>query len=342
MTIFAILVFLCFGLCWFLSFVSWKTRNFPVSFLALVFLFLMLIAGCRLEGKDRFNYLSMIRDGTFQEINFRALRWVWSNLHLSYVQFFLVVATISLGAIWVYFCLSEVNIPDRFLAISVFISNYFIIHECVQIRVGLGIAFVLIAVMYRLRGNFLVAGLFYLISFCCHYSLGIICIMFLLGNSPITRKETIISLCILFISACLAIPRIGIASMFQFFPIPAIQEKVSIYVNSLTNAHRVFLNVQFLLRLATFFFVLIYMQKISSYRPYIAYFLRLSYCGLVTWLLFSDVKIMALRLSEIFFISDLYVIPSLAYGFQKPKLGKMAVGGCCMIYFIVNVLHHRI
>lgn len=297
---------------------------------------MIFFAGLRAEGVARdykFYVIVFEQVGSFADYIIDYKNWsFWEPLFyylVSFIKFFfdqyilfsfLTFAIIS-GAIKLFLIPKFSNYV--FLTLLLYYVTYFSIHEMTQIRVGISSAFFLLGIYYNFNKDYKKTIICATISIGFHYSaLLLFPVYFLSGRTINTRRYVfaiLVSFLFLFIKidAFQAVIDLGI---------PAISSKLSTYKNaSIISFSRINIKVNlfgivFISRLFLCLVILLFYNKI--YTDGNSIFLKMYCISIISLIVLStDTSGIAFRISELYGISEIFVLPLLVRLFKRRIIG---------------------
>ncbi len=256
----------------------------------------------------------------------------------SYIWLFIVYALLSIPLF--SYALQKLSLHPH-LSLSIWIANFFILQNLTQIRVAVSIAFFLWGLFFVLQKQ----KIRYLLCIVCasffHYSAIVLLLGVLFSNRPIKKYERYILLSLPIISFVFSI---GYIDIIDFIPIPYIQERIRQY-NSLSSFETEsinFFNIPYLLHLATYFLLLIKYQFLTAKISYLPLIIRIYACTIFFYLSLSFLPVLSTRISELFGIIEVLMIPSVSYAFLPQRYGILIVCIYAIAIFLFNVFYMQL
>lgn len=243
-----------------------------------------------------------------------------SSLELNVFAFFLIC---FLG-VAVKFHLMYKYSPDVGLSVLLFFTYLFLLQDMNQIRSGLAIGFIYLAMLSYFYGSNTRWLLFSILALCFHYSAIIVFLtpLFILKN--LTQKKLII---ILTLIACFSIFWIYLGLATKIMDIIAGIEptgKLRWYLNSLDNyavnpVKRLLPHFLFLIP------IILKYDLLYKKNPSVKFFIQLYLLYIISFLILSPIPVLAYRISDIFLFSSVFVLPSLFLVIKEKLFAKMLV-----------------
>lgn len=305
----------------FFSPIEFKGKQFIFWFFGLGFL---IIAGFRGEGvdKDYDNYMVMFNlPDFFVEPTF--------TLISSFVHTFLSSNILYLFFIYAAFgvtikCIAIKQLTELwFLSLVIYCSFFFMLHEMTQIRVGVSSAFLLLCIKPIYERNLKNFLIFATLGSLFHYSAILIFPLWFLKDLP-RRNLLIYSIPIAYL-----LYFIGIDLIFTI-PIPGIQEKIEIYkaLQELGGEEAEPINVfnlYMLTKIGIFYFMLYKYDVIILNNKYSPILMKIYCISLMAIPIFANTQAFGFRISELFGIVEIILIPLLYYSFKEIYFGRALV-----------------
>ena len=221
-------------------------------------------------------------------------------------------------------------------SLMLFVSIYFILGEMIQIRQAVAIGFLLMSVKYIYEKD---KGKFWLAFFggiCFHYSALAILPLYYLSPTKINKKAFLIALGICAVVGqvinygyIVKLLNIGLISTLYYI------KTANIDVSAIPP---VYLNIRMLIQVAICVFFWIYSDAISGFNKYALLYLKIYTIGLSIFLLFYSLPDLADRLSTMFIVAEIMLIP-LAIRIIKPEwVSKGVVMVIGLKYFSTSIV----
>ena len=307
-------------------------KVFP--FLCLVWLALSLIAAFRPENMaDRVNYVNFWNGWGSErfEIGFAtitdALRAITTNEYC----FLFVFASLS---IWLKIKAICRMSPLIWASLLIYIGNIFILHDMIQMRCAIASGLLLHAVYYlgnRDTKRFLIT---FGIAFLFHYSSLIILPLWFL-NPQRSYKYFYIGLIVF---AYIVGGILPVANWMQYLPITGLQNLWAMYEN-MDGDVNIFNAVQ-LGRTAICVFLFLFIDRIRACNKYAVLMVKIYAISIAVLVLFSSVQVIAFRVSELYQVVEIVLIPMIVYAVKgNIFLKRMAVFAVGLAFLLINVFY---
>lgn len=325
----------------------------PNTYLLLIIaVILILVAGLRHPGTDGdsetyvdiFNsfgspasYFKDYSINSFFEPAYYLIPSIFTiSLGLNYVSVFLLFAFIGISLKFV----AVSRLTDfAFLSVLVYYSHFFILHDMTQIRSGVASAILLLSIPEIYKRNFFRFLLLIAIGLLFHYSMIIFLPVYFLNAKKINKN---LYLLLLFAPYGLHFLKFNILSVLQVFKLGFVSDKIQIYNDLLESGIftdiNVF-NILFLVQLISCTIFIIKSDVLIKNNKYSLLLLKIYCIAAASFVLFSNIPVLAFRISELLGIVQIVLMPFLIY-IIKPKYIALAMVIAFAIVFISNDLIH--
>lgn len=335
------LVVFAFSLILFNSLFRIKSRylNIIVSFI--IVLILIYVAGFRTEGLDYKNYKNGFEWNSFREPFFRLLVTSLHHISGSFRLFLILIATLTVLLTYSFFLKNEYDY--YWLVLLIFVSNYYFLHDYIQIRIGLACSIFLYQLSYLNKGDKKKAFCLWLLSCCCHFSMVIAFISFFISKKRISNTEECFIFLLFIFCFLFALKGLSVVSLFGY--IPGVNTYYKLYMSAMENGEGTAIKIYnpiYLLRYFVFFLCILKRNVLEKQALNCSYYLRLYFCGIMVFLLFIGIPAFAFRGSEILFITELLLFPLIKFLFKNKNIGNLAVVFLALIVFVINVFHNHL
>ena len=225
-----------------------------------------------------------------------------------------------------------------FLSLAVWMNNYFILHECTQIRAAVVGAIFLYALYYLVEGRKKVYLGLVVISIFFHYSALILIPLVFFGTRPINLWwRSALFIAPLF---CYGVYMMGIDPI-TYIPVPFFQEKMEVYEmvrdKGIAEAINVF-NLMALFRLGAYYFILWKCDEIYKECGHIYLMLKIMCISICFYAFFGYMPAMAIRSSELFGVVDILILPTIMYAVKPEMVVKLVLAVVCIGLFTMNIV----
>jgi len=331
------------------------SQNINVSkkiLLWVIAIILILVAGLRPPGVDSdsrtyidvFNKfdspLSYFKDYSvnsfFEPAYYLIPSIVTINFGLNYLWVFLIFAILGISLKFIAIC----RLTDfAFLSVLVYYSHFFILHDMTQIRAGVASAILLLCIPEIQSRNFLRFLFLIGIGSLFHYSIIIFLPIYFLSAKQINKK---LYLPLLFVPYILHFLKFNIISVLQIFKLGFISDKIQLYNDLLESdifgGINIF-NILFLVQLISCTIFIIKSDLLIKNNKYSLLLLKIYCIAAASFVLFSNIPVIAFRVSELLGIVQIILMPFLLY-IIKPKYVALAMVVIFALISISNDLIH--
>ncbi|MEJ7587419.1 MAG: EpsG family protein [Ferruginibacter sp.] len=226
-----------------------------------------------------------------------------------------------------------------FLSILIYFSYSFILHDITQIRAGVSVGFVLLAIrpLYQRQGfKFL---FFALLAIFFHYSALLVLPLWFLAPGQINTR---LYAAIIFISyGVFFFSDLVLTNIINYLPQGILLNKIASYESDNNTALNIFNSWQIMRCLLCFLF-LWKIKIIQEQNPYSVLFLKIYVIATAAFVLLATNPTFAGRISDLFSIIDIVMLPSLLYIIKPAWVAVSVVILVCFLYLVLNVFYNRI
>lgn len=320
-------------------------RNKRMSYFVYYFLgiCLILIAGFRPEGIDRdygnyiehfINYFEVI----LLEPTFKVLAWSINTVIGPFpIYLFLIYAILGVGLKLV----AITKLTDLyFLVLLAYLSEFFILHEMTQIRAGVASSFLLFAIKPLYERNFRLFFIYSLLATLFHYSAIILFPLWILNHKP----QRVLQVWAVPVALGVYILNINIITTL---PIPFIKEKMIVYQHlketgdTMHNNINVF-NSVYIVKVLVYYVMIWKYDILQNRNKYFVLLLKIYGLSLFLLPLLAAIPVFAFRLSELYGIVGIILIPMLCYIYSPRILSRCLVVLFCLVMLLISVLYNQL
>lgn len=228
------------------------------------------------------------------------------------------------------------------LALLIYASNYFMLHDCEQIRLAAGMAFGMYSIYLRIENKSICKIIVMLgIGIAFHHTLGVLVIPLLICPKELTKFWKIAIACIVPLSILAWIAHVNIITSL---PIPYVEQRLKLYEIAIAKGEhpdvRV-INVMVIIRLLLLYYILYFYDTI---RPHLKALPMLLLCygfSLAAWFGLSEMSVIAVRISQLFGFVEVILFGSIFYTFKPAWVGKSVVFILAMYFFAQNYIYNQ-
>lgn len=308
---------------------------------------LILIAGLRPEDsvKDYQNYLEAFYSinnisDTRLEPSFKLIvifvKEVFNKPIFLFLIFSVVGVSLKLSAI-------KKITSFHFLALLLYFSYYFMLHEMTQIRAGVASGLLLLSLIPLREGKPLYFFLLAFITFTFHYSALVIFPLWFINPN---KNNKLLFASLIPISLILITSGIYLTSFIRYIPLDSIQllyelRSREMALGTLGDNVNIF-NAFFLFRIVVFYFLIFRSSVLSKRNIYFNLLLQIEGISIVTFILFSDFAVVSFRISELLGIVEIILFAEFARSF-KPKVMSNIIGiSIALLLMYLSIFHIKL
>lgn len=312
------------------------------------FSFFVLLLFCALRGiidRDHQNYLTIYGyivhgDGYLIEPSYYFFSLLSDFLTSGPSLLFILYAIMGVG--FKFYTFRAYSIFPV-ISVLVYYSNYYFLHEMTQIRIGVSIAIAIIATHQWLNGNKKFFFILLFISCLFHYSALMFLIIPFMPKRGINAKEMAIYAFVILTSYMMFILHFGFATVFSYIPIGYVQEKFAIYNQKAEMGEVQAINVFSVMQLIKVMIIILMYFFVATKNDASKFFnlmLRFYIFSTICWVAFFDIPVFAVRLSDLFGISEIFILPYLLYVSKKRYVGICLLTLVTGMVFYINIFHN--
>lgn len=233
--------------------------------------------------------------------------------------------------------------PFIWVSVAIYLSHFYILHDLIQVRASVASAFLLLSIKPLYDRKFLPFFCLAFIASLFHYSAISIFVLYVFRPGKINRY---LYAGIILAAYALALKGITFGTMGQYIPISPVREGITRYqmvmeAGSFAEPLSLF-NGRQILRCLTVFLLLFHIDKFNAQYKYAILCLKIETLAIVCFLLLSDIPVLASRLSDLFFVIEIFTIPLLAYLFRPRRIAVLFPLGMGLLYLVLNSLNKSI
>ena len=251
---------------------------------------------------------------------------------------FFAVALLSIGIKWIV--IKKLS-PFVYCSLLVYLSNFYILHDLIQIRAAIASGLILWSTKYIYEQDWKRFILISTLAVIFHYSaLAVYPLWFI--NSKKGQKYTYISLILIAYVLALAGYRFGHLAML--IPFKSIQTLWLMYENHMSNGIGTEINLfnfAILLRIVFCFYILLNIEKLTHYNPIIIVWTKTYAISIISFVLFSDIPAIAFRISELFQVVEILLIPTILCLITHKQLNRLAIIVYSASYLCINIYYNQ-
>lgn len=303
---------------------------------------LILMAGLRPMGLDPDSltyekmFLQLDNEALALQVEYsfiaisKALRLITDDVRIVFLFYAILGISLKLWAI-------RRLTPWYFLPIAIYFGNYFILHDFIQIRVGVSSALLLMALKPLSENRKWAAAAYITCAVFFHYSALILYLLLLFSNKPLSKAWKIGLSLILPTGILLFLLRID---FLTFIPIPYFQNKVEVYrkLADIGIFDAVSLLSPFMwLKAFVLLYLLFFYDTVYKHCPQLPILLKAQGLALFFFFAFSSIPVFSGRIFELFGIVEIILFPYLFYTILPRKASLAIVCGIGVIEFVFTI-----
>jgi len=220
-----------------------------------------------------------------------------------------------------------------FFSVFIYISNYFILHEMIQIRAGVASALILISLSYSYNRDKKKFIFLILIATFFHFSSIIFLPLWFLKPNSFKKHIYIYLIPLAYIIHFTNLNTLLVNSIFVNLNI-----KQS-YINPY-RAERLQINVFgifIITRIIIFIYFAMFAESIKRHNKYFYILIKFYGIGVFTYIAMASYPEIAVRIAQTLFVSEIIIIPTLIYTFTNKNIAKLAVFFYGLLAFLLNL-----
>lgn len=252
---------------------------------------------------------------------------------------------------FVLFLYAFIGVSAKFLAIrqltelwmlasAIYISNFFLLQEMTQIRIGIATGMLLLCIkpLYerRWKSFLLFAG----IGTVFHYA-ALVVLPFWFLNIKSFNKYLYAT--VLILAYCFFFAGFSITELLNYIPVDYIKEKLALNLEATKNElainpFTIFQSLRLLIAGILFW----KLERIVTFNKYVPLLLKIYVFGIASFLLFTDVPTFTLRISEFLEVVEIILIPSLVYAFKDRRIGIWLPISIAVFFIGMNLFYSEL
>ncbi|MXS70331.1 hypothetical protein GSF70_03800 [Flavobacteriaceae bacterium W22] len=307
---------------------------------------LILVSGLRARGVDRdfFIYkgfwMTKKLRGNVEDSFYFIRNFIKEDLGLDFQYLLLTYA--FLGVSIKLISIRKLS-PLFWGSLLIYFSNYYILHEFTQIRIGVATGFLLMSLYFLSDKKYILFYFFAIIAVFFHQSCFFVLVFPVIQNTEKNLRFYY-----------LVVP---LGYLFYFFntylnfkiPIPSLQEKIDLYETATESGFmkdektNVF-NALFLIRISILNIILYFAKKIHNNFSGVYLFVKIYSFSLFSYLFLSKIPVFAFRIQELLGVVEIILIPCIIFIFpQKFRfLGVVLIFMIALIFFLMNIFYIKL
>lgn len=231
--------------------------------------------------------------------------------------------------------------PLVFLALVIYMGNYFILHEFTQIRAGVASSIMLLAIKPLGDGRRWHALILMLIAIFFHYSSLLMIPLLLLTNRDMTKQQRLIWALLVPAGYVAYIMQVSITAL----PIPYIGDKLEIYQDlkeqGFLDEINVF-NLVFLVHIIIYLYLLYMYDLIKGHNLYFPIMIKMMGLSVFSFVALSSLPVLAFRVSELYGIVEIILFTNIYYTVKPAWVSRCIVMFIGITMFCINVFYNEL
>lgn len=223
-----------------------------------------------------------------------------------------------------------------FYSIVVYVSNYFILQEMIQIRAGVATGFILISIIPLYNRN-LINFLFCLIfAIFFHYSSIIFIFLWFIKKD---NYSSILYVILIILAYFLAYTGMDPITLFmKLLPANILNLKSDYFEKDRAEVLKInILGIFILTRILILSYFIYFSEKIKIHNKFFIILLKFYTLGIIFYITFSRYPEIAVRTSYTLMASEIIIIPTLIYTIIEKKIAKLVVILYSFLTLIFNI-----
>lgn len=226
-------------------------------------------------------------------------------------------------------------------SLVIYISHIFILNDAIQMRAAIASGFLLFSIYYSYKRNLIRFLLTTMVACCFHYSSIIIVFVWFL-NGKKSYKYLYVGL---LLASYALVNTITLSNYIEFIPFLFVQNAWSMYSAELGGEYADIFSAGALMRLFMSIFSFIFIDKISRSNELFVLFAKVYAVSIIIFVLFSDFKVVSLRLSLLLQVVEILFIPMFVYsvninGFCKRLL--VVIIGAILLFANISYINPNV
>lgn len=300
---------------------------------------LILMAGFRSPGLDYLNYVSVFYGDNTKSIEPAIVIISWLIRSFTQNHLFLFVIFAALGVSIKFRAIRQLT-GLWFLSVLIYLSYNYLYHEMIQIRAGIASGILLLCIKPLSDRNWKLFLILCTIAISFHISALLIFPLWILQNQNFNKR---LYLGIILGSYLFAIIGMNFSYLIGFIPIERVQLLFKGYVYStqqgIQSDYLNIFSVLQMMRVGICLFLIFHLEKLSNSNKYAPILLKIYSLSVASYVLFSDLPVLAVRISQLLGVVEIVLIPLIIYIFtersRRIAILLPVIIGCVMLGLIV-------
>ena len=269
---------------------------------------------------DYSNYLDLFK--SYSESRFSILHFSFNDglIEPSFQLICFIAYKISDSSIFLFLIYAALSIIIKFKAINelsslllysifIYLCNFFILHDLIQIRAGVAAGFALLSIKSAFDKDLKAFLIYYILAIFFHQTAIIVGLLFFLDGNKFNKKVWVFIIPLVYLIHFMGF---AFSNLIAKIPVDYVQLKYSQYEvlreNSYVFETNIFNTIQ-LIRILVCYLLIYYYDRIIQYNKYFNILLKSFIVGISSFVLFANYHVYAYRISELFLYSEIILIP---------------------------------
>lgn len=305
--------------------------------MALIVILLSLVAAFRPETmRDYAGYRDLFLTGRDDhvEIGFKFLSNIIRNFTSIPWLYFFIIALISVGL--KIKCVFKQN-TFIYASILVYISTIYILQDLIAIRAAIASGLGLLALNYKIEGNWKVFVCLILLGSFIHTSCFLFLPLWFLRKSRLLTKVCIV---IILLSYVLALQGLTFGRFVELVNVEYVQKMWTYYMLQDDTPMNIY-SVKHLLNVLVCILLLTKIDAICKFQPSAPIYIYTYSISVAIFVLFSDVQVISVRISELYQVCQIVCIPMLLYIYhsKRRKFGYFLISAFSFCQLFLSVFY---
>ena len=230
---------------------------------------------------------------------------------------------------------------EIFLLLGVYMSNFLILHDMTQIRVGAAMAFIFLGFYYLTQGRRWPCFFLILIATAFHVSAVLMLAILIFRNVELRSWHRILLALIPFLALTSVFFDVNVSTLI---PIEFIQSKLEVYEDlkekGLVEAEKInIFNAAIMLKIAVYYFLLWKYDVVKQYCPYLTLLLKIFALSYVCLGVFNFLAVLACRINELFGFVEILMVPLIIHAISPKYVARVLLLIYMVGIFLLNVMY---
>ena len=230
---------------------------------------------------------------------------------------------------------------EIFLLLGVYMSNFLILHDMTQIRVGAAMAFIFLGFYYLTQGRRWPCFFLILIATAFHVSAILMLAILIFRNVELRSWHRIVLALIPFLALTSVFFDVNVSTLI---PIEFIQSKLEVYEDlkekGLVEAEKInIFNAAIMLKIAVYYFLLWKYDVVKQHCPYLTLLLKIFALSYVCLGVFNFLAVLACRINELFGFVEILMVPLIIHAISPKYVARVLLLIYMVGIFLLNVMY---